>query len=1015
VNEPERRPDPDRLLAQLREDEEKERRGALKIFFGASAGVGKTYTMLEDGKKQHAAGRDVVVGYVEPHGRRETEALLIGLPQLLPRAADHGGLRVLEFDVDAALARHPELILVDELAHTNADGSRHAKRWQDVEDLLAAGIDVYTTLNVQHLESLNDIVAQITGVTVRETLPDAVFERAEDVELIDLPPDDLLARLREGRVYLPQLVERALAGFFRRGNLVALRELALRRTADRVNADVLSVRRQQASTGPWPTRERVLVCIGPDRSSARVVRAGRRLATALRADWMAATVQTPFTRRLSETGRRRIAQNLRLAEGLGAETMTLSGQRIADEILSCARARNVTQIVVGAPARPRWLRAIVGSTTDDLIRSGGDIDTHVVPHAPGNEADGSEDEGGAAADAAGHEPPAAHTAHTAHTEDTEDTEHAEDAEHAPPAAHALRDGSVAGSRPAARETSYRAAALVVLACSLVAGLMDWAGLSEANLVMIYLLGVAYVAARHGRGPAVATSIASVLVFDFVFVPPAYTFEVSGTQYLLTFAVMLGIALLISTMTVRIREQAEASREREQRTGALFRMSRHLSSTTGTLTLVHVALIELADVFGKEVTILLPDAAGRLAAPPGAPAGFVESDERTGVALWVLQHGQAAGHGTDTLPGCRALYMPLTASQGTLGVLGIKPPEGVRLSAPEQRQLLQTLANQIALALERDALARTAQQVQVAAETERLRNSLLASVSHDLRTPLAVISGASGALLEEGEPSGVADPAVRRQMLQSIHSEAARLSRLVRNLLDMTRLQSGALAPECEWLPLEEVVGSALNALGGRLSGRAVRVDLPAELPMLFVDGVLLEQVFINLLENALRHTPEGTPIDIHAHAEPAETAAAAKPAPGAVQPAPSAVQAAAMQDVVIDVSDRGPGIPPDELARVFEKFYRSQRGRGGTGLGLTICRGIVEAHGGRMEALARDGGGATFRLRLPVRGRPPALAPEPAREGAHAAHAAHDERDEHAAHDERDEHGAHGARGGDAP
>ncbi len=957
MSEPETRPDPDRLLAQLRAEEEKARRGALKIFFGASAGVGKTYTMLEDGRKQLAAGRDVVVGYVEPHGRRETEALLAGLPQLATRQVSHRGVGMLEFDVDAALARRPALILVDELAHTNADGCRHAKRWQDVEDLLAAGIDVYTTLNVQHLESLNDIVAQITGVTVRETLPDAVFEHADDVELIDLPPDDLLARLREGKVYLPQLVERALAGFFRRGNLVALRELALRRTADRVNADVLSVRRLQASPGPWPTRERVLVCLGPDRGSARVVRAGRRLATALRADWMAATVETPFTRRLSEAGRARLAQNLRLAERLGAETMTLSGQHIADEILSCARARNVTQIVVGAPGKPRWLRAVIGSTTDDLIRSGGDIDTHVVPHGRDDDEDA---EAGRGEQGDMRAPLAPRLAPGAEPEDV--------------TSPALGPG-------------YRAAALAVLASSVFAWLMDWAGLTEANVIMTYLLGVAYVAARHGRGPAVATSVASVVAFDLLFVPPAYTLAVSDTQYLLTFAVMTGIALLISAMTVRIREQAEASREREQRTGALFRMSRHLSSTTGTLTLVHVALIQLADVFGKEVTILLPGADGRLAPPPGAPADFVAVDERTGVARWVLEHGQAAGHGTDTLPGCQALYMPLAASQGTLGVLGIRPPQGVQLSAPEQRQLLETLANQIALALERDALARAAQQVQVAAETERLRSSLLASVSHDLRTPLAVISGASGALLDEdaSREGVVRDPATRRQMLQSIHSEAERLSRLVRNLLDMTRVESGALVPECEWLPVEEVVGSALNALGGRLAGRAVSVELPADLPMLHADGVLLEQVFINLLENALRHTPEGTPIEIRARAETASGSAPrdAPGAPGALGApgAPGGATSGAtsdVRDVVIDFSDRGPGIPLDELQRVFDKFYRSERGRGGTGLGLTICRGILQAHGGGIEALPREGGGATFRLRIPVSGQPPALAPDPA-------------------------------------
>jgi two-component system, OmpR family, sensor histidine kinase KdpD len=948
VNEIEQRPDPDRLLAQLRADEAKAQRGRLKIFFGGAAGVGKTYTMLEDGRKQRAAGRDAVVGYVEPHGRPETEALLAGLEQLPTRAVAYRGVALQEFDLDAALARRPQLMLVDELAHTNAPGSRHSKRWQDVDELLDAGIDVYSTLNVQHLESLNDIVAQITGVTVRETLPDAVFERADEVELIDLPPDDLLQRFREGKVYVPQQVERAMQGFFRKSNLIALRELALRRTADRVNAEVLSERERQPARAqsPWPTRARVLVCVGADARAGHVIRAGRRLATALRADWIAATVETPFTRRLQPGSRARLAEHLRLAERLGGETQTLSGQDVAEELLDYARSRNVTHVVVGAPSRPRWVRLLLGSATDDLMRAGGDVDLHVVH-------DFGEDEPEDAPRNASKGAPGA----------------------APTGRSGASAGGAAQAGPSAEEPALplapalRQSALAVLASSALAGLMAWGGLGEANLIMAYLLGVAWVAARHGRGAAIAASFVSVLLFDFLFVSPNFSFAVSDTQYLVTFAVMLGIALLISALTVRIREQAEASRERERRTGALFRMSRHLSSTTGTVTLVHVALMELAQAFGKDVAILLPDGEGRLVPPPGAPASFLARDDVSGVARWAFDHGQSAGRGTDTLPGSEALYIPLVASHGVFGVLGIRPPEGLSLSAPEQRQLLETLANQIALALERDAFARTAQERLVAAEAERMRSSLLSSVSHDLRTPLSVISGASGALLEDG---GIRDPAVRREMLQNIRDEAERLARLVRNLLDMTRLESGALAPAREWLPLEELVGSALHAMAGRLGARTVTTALAPDLPMLSVDGVLVEQLLINLLDNVVQHVPDGTPIEIRARAEARPDAAR------------EVTRDAVARDVVLEVSDRGPGIPPGDLTRIFEKFQRASPARGGTGLGLAICRGIAEAHGGRIEAENRPGGGTTFRVRLPVVGEPPAVPPE-AGEGVGAA------------------------------
>lgn len=901
------RPDPDRLLERLRDEEPARRRGRLKIFFGFAAGVGKTFAMLQEAQALRARGVEVVVGWVEPHGRAETEALLAGLEQLPPRAVAHRGVTLQELDLDAALARRPAVLLVDELAHTNAPGSRHARRWQDVEELRDAGIDVLTTLNVQHIETLNDAVASITGVTVRETLPDAVFEGADEVELIDLPADELIQRLREGKVYLAQMAEQAIRNFFRKPNLMALREMALRRTADRVNVQVLSARRAEEVDAPWATRERVLACVSHRPGAARVVRAGRRLASALRAPWIAATVDTPATQRLSPAARARLQETLRLAERLGAETVTLSGPAAADELLALARERNVTKVVAGAPRWPRWARALLPSATDRLLGGAGDVEVLVVPS------------GG---------------------EDGEDEER------------------LVRELTAPDWSALRHATVAVGASSLAAWLMAALQLAEANLVMAYLLGVTWAAARHGRAAGVAASGLSVLVFDFCFVPPSFTFAVSDTQYLITFAVMLGIALVISTLTVRIREQVEASRERERRTGVLWMMSRHLSMTTGSVTLVHVALQQLAQLFGRDVAVLLPDAQGRLQPAPGAPAPFLAADSDRGVAEWVFRHAESAGAGTDTLPAAAALYLPLQASHGAVGVLAIRPPAGLHLQSPEQRQLLQTMANQIALALEREALAESEKAARVEAEAERLRSSLLASVSHDLRTPLAVIEGASSALLQDG---AVSDPAARREMLASVHEQAVRLSRLIRNLLDMTRLESGSLQPQRDWHPVDELVGSALRQVEVALGRRPVVTRVPPELPLAHVDGVLVEQALINLLDNALKHAPGETPIEVAAR----------------VQDAPGG------RELLLEVADRGPGLREQDLPRLFDKFWRGTAEGGGAGLGLAICRGIAEAHGGRIAAERRPGGGALFRIALPLGGEPPAPVAEPA-EAPHA-------------------------------
>jgi two-component system sensor histidine kinase KdpD len=884
------RRDPEAFLQRAKEEEARRGRGKLKVFFGAAAGVGKTYAMLEAVRDQRAAGVDVVAGVVETHKRAETEVLLTGLEILPPRQVEYHGTTLKEFDLDAALARRPTVILVDELAHTNAPGGRHAKRWQDVLELLDAGINVYTTINVQHLESVNDVVGKITGVVVRETVPDSVFDRADEVELIDLPPENLRQRLKEGKVCVPELAGEAVRNFFREGNLIALRELALRRTADRVDAQMRQYRLEHAIAPTWPVTERIMVCISPSPLSLQVVRAGRRLATRLEAEWVVVYVETPAHARLSETDRARVAETLRLAEKLGAETTVLTGTRMSDEILAYARSRNVSQILIGKPLRPLWKRLLLGSIVDALVRGSGDIDISVVSG---------------------------------------------ERERAPARLPRFRP------RPT-DSLAYGFAVAVVLVCTGLAWVMV-PRFELANIIMAYLLGVVAVAARTSRGPAVLASVLSVAAFDFFFVPPYLTFAVSDTQYLITFTVMLIVALVISGLTVRVKGQAEAARERERRTAALYALSRELASTRGITELLEVGVRHVVDVLGGRAAILIPNAHGRLEPRAALLSPFALDVNDFAVAQWAHEHGQLAGMGTDNLPGSEMLFVPLKAPRGTVGVLGVRPRQPGALDGPEPQHLLEVFANQIALAVERGLLADEAQQAQLRIEAEQLRSSLLSSVSHDLRTPLTSITGAASTLLASGDSL---DAVTRKELAEAIHEEADRLNRLVTNLLDITRLESGA-AVHRDWQPLEEVVGAALGRMGRRLEGRPVHTDLPSTLPLVSIDGVLLEQVFLNLLDNALKYTPPGTAIEISAEAS--------------------------KNEVIVSVADRGPGLSPAAIAQIFDKFYRGETARtpSGVGLGLTICRAIVQAHGGGIWAENREGGGLVFRFTLPLPDTPP--------------------------------------------
>lgn len=910
VNE---RPTPESLLARIEHEALKAKRGRLKLFLGAAAGVGKTFAMLQAAQELRHQNRAPLVGVVETHNRAETAALLDGLEVLPRRRVIYRDTVLQEFDLDTALIRHPPLILVDELAHTNAPDSRHVKRWQDAEELLAAGIDVYTTLNIQHIESLNDVVAQITGVRMQETVPDTFFDRADEVEVVDLPPDELLQRLKEGKVYVPQQAERAMRNFFRKGNLIALRELALRRTADRVDVQMRDYRSGHAIRAVWPVRERVMVCIGPGAESEKLVRTGKRIADSLRAEWLVVYIETPDLVQLDESRRNMVARVLRLADALGAETTTLAGSRhFSEEVLAYAYARNVTTIVMGKPRRRGWRRWMFGSVVDAIVAGSGLIDVHVVSTT---------------------------------------TEMSGSAKRAP---QRLTQYVGLGRKPSefpsgkSRRRGYLAGLIAVVLCTAVAALMK-PHFELSNLVMVYLLAVVVVAAGYGRGPAVLTVVLGVLAFDFFFVPPYFNFAVSDTQYVITFLVMLVVGLVISTLTANVRRQARVAAYREQRTAVLYAMSRELARTRGEAKLLDIAVRHITEVFEAPTVVLLPDEQGRLRHPHDKPSPASLQHADLSIAQWVFDHGQAAGRGTDTLPGSEALYLPLKGSGQVLGVLAVRPAELRRVLLPEQRRLLETFASQVALALERVRLARQAAEARLKAETEQLRNSLLSAISHDLRTPLAAIVGASSSLLEEGDKlSSVA----KRELSRDILDSARRTSELLNKVLDMARLQAGAVELDRQWYPLEEIVGGVLTRLREELKQHPVSVRLSPELPWLSLDAVLIEQVLVNLLENAVKYTSAGTPIEIGAMVSD--------------------------DAVVVEVADSGPGLPTGAEERVFEKFYRARAedAQNGVGLGLTICRAIVEIHGGRIWAENRAGGGASFKFSLPVIGAPPEIESE---------------------------------------
>jgi two-component system sensor histidine kinase KdpD len=888
-----KRPSPEALLEAAARDA----RGKLKIFLGAAPGVGKTYEMLTAAQARRRDGVDVLVGVVETHGRRETEALLDGLEVMPRRQVEYKGHTLGEMDLDAILKRHPSLVLVDELAHTNAPGSRHPKRYLDVEELLAAGIDVFSTLNIQHVESLNDVVAQITRIRVRETVPDSILDRADDIEVIDLAPDELIQRLREGKVYVPHQADRAIRHYFKPGNLTALRELALRRTAQRVDDQMLHYMRQHAISGPWAAGDRVLVCVSEHPGCPGLIRYAKRLSDRLHAPLVALYVETARTRKLSDSARDRIADCLRLAERLGGDSVTLPGERIADEVVRYAGENNITQIVTGKSERSRWFEILHGSVVHELVRRSGNISVHVIT----GEA----------------EPP-------------------------------QEDGKVA-TRPAPGiDPAPYAVTAVIVALAVAIGMALQQFLSVASISLVFLTGVLISAVRFGLFPSLFACAVSVLAYNFFFLPPIYTFTIADPENVVALFFFLIVAVIASNVAARARNQLIAARERARTNEELFGFSRKLAGIGSLDDLLWATVYQIAHMLKLRVVVLMPSVNG-IEVKAGYPPEDTLDDADLAAARWTWEHGRAAGRGADTLPGAKRLFLPLKTGGGPIGVLGIDREEAGPLLTPDGRRLLDALADQAAIAIERITLAADIASARMTAETERLRAALLTSISHDLRTPLASIIGALTSLRGYGANF---DQSAREELLATVQGEAERLNRFIGNLLDMTKLESGAVAVAPTLVDLGEIVGTALQRAHRLLAEHRVEIDLASDLPMVRLDYLLFEQVLFNLLDNAAKYAPAGTEITVRARR--------------------------AGNAVTLSVLDEGPGIPPADLERIFDKFYRVQaqdRQRAGTGLGLAIGRGFISALGGTIEAANRaDRAGAMFTITLPAT---PALRTEP--------------------------------------
>jgi two-component system sensor histidine kinase KdpD len=861
---------------------------------GAAPGVGKTYEMLQQARARKQDGYDIVIGVVETHGRKETQVLLEGLEVVPRKPLEYRGQSLEEMDLDAVLARRPQIALVDELAHTNVPGSRHPKRYLDVEELLARGIDVYTTVNVQHIESLNDVVAQITHVRVRETVPDSVFDRADAIELVDLTPDDLIERLKEGKVYIPQQAERALEHYFSPGNLTALRELALRRTAERVDEQLLSHMQAHAIPGPWAAGERILVCVSEDPRAAGLVRYAKRLADRLHAPFTALCVETRRSLQWSEEERDRVADTMRLAEALGGEAITVPGgnRSIADDVIAYAQANNVTQIIIGKSTRSRWFEILHGSVVHELVRRSGNISVHVI-----------------AGEELARDPIPKKTV------------------------RAAEDSTPFDLWP-------YAVALAAVAAALGIGELIQFLLGIENVDLVFLTAVVGVAVRYGLWPSLLATVAASLCYNFFFLPPIYTFTITDPNNVIAFVFFTVVAVVVSHFAARGRSRTVAAHERVRAVELLYAFSRKLAGV-GTLDdVLWATAYQTALMLKVRVVLLLPED-GSIVVKAGYPPEDVLGEGDVAAAKWAWQNNRSAGRGSDTLPGAKRLFLPMRTGRGAIGIIGIDSDKPGPLLTPDQRRLLDALIDQSALAIERVRLVEDLERAKRTAEADRLRSALLTSISHDLKTPLAAVLGAAGTLRDL---SGALSDGEKADLLGTIVDEAERLNRFIANLLDMTRLESGAIVPNAAPHDIGEIVGSALRRASKILAHHRVELELAADLPMLDVDAVLFEQVLFNLLDNAAKYSPSDTTIRIQSWRD--------------------------RDSVCLQVLDEGDGIPPAELEHIFDKFYRVEKGdqvRAGTGLGLAISRGFVEAMHGTITAANRtDQTGAVFAIRLPI-------------------------------------------------
>jgi two-component system sensor histidine kinase KdpD len=894
------RPNPDDLLAQVKAEEREQKRGKLKIFLGYAPGVGKTFTMLEAARLRKK-DTDVVIAIVETHGRVETEALLEGLEVIPRRQVEYRGIKLTEMDLDAVLARHPQLAILDELAHENAPGSRHPKRYQDVEELLEAGVDVYTTLNIQHIESGRNAVAQITGIWVRETVPDSFVDNAAEIEMVDLPPDELLKRLKEGKVYIPEQIAPATESFFRKGNLTALRELTMRTAGKHVDEQTLAYMKTHGITGPWPSAERLLVCISSSPGGTRVVRNARRLAYQLGAEWFAIYIEMPDAH-LSPSQQERLTSTLRMAERMGAKVSTIQGNNVVSAVTEFAGKNNITKIVVGKSQRNWWQNLWRGSIVNQLIRQSEHFDVYIV---------------GSRGEPAQPEPSL----------------------------------TPAKGHPRNWRGYLLGLGLVVLATLL--GQLIHGVFATTTIAMLYLLAVVITAYLWGLGPSILVSVLGVLAFDFFHVPPYLNFRVADTQYIFTFLILLLVGVIISFLALRVRRQTESAKRRESETAALYSLGRDLAVSSDLDSYIRAIIKRAKETFGHDTIIFLPDPQNRETLKLSTSDQNIAVDENElAAAIWAYQHQRIVGHGTDTLPSAKARYLPLVTARGIVGVMAVSAVETSGELTMEQERLLEAYADLAAVAIESILLANEAQNAQVLRNTEKLQTALLNAVSHDLRTPLVSVIGVLSSLQEKGMHL---DDAAKMNLIQVAREEAERLNHLITNLLDVSRIEAGAIILSKQPSDVQDLVGAALEQLGNRASSRPINVEIPADLPYVSVDFGLIVQTLVNVLDNALKYSPDGSPIDIKARQ--------------------------IGREMQIEIDDRGVGIPTQDLSHVFDKFYRIQRPDNvtGTGLGLSICKGIIEAHGGRIAAENRPGGGTIIRMVLPV--------PEPDRSDKEQFHA----------------------------